>query len=228
MSSFPRAVFFDVDGVLVDSLPQHLQICRDKSIEFGLDIRIPTVEEFRDLVRRGTKVSPMRYFFLAVGFPEDLAERAVADYDRDFVQRYRPRTFPGVERMMERDAISKRTKEALAAAKARGVKLGNPRLAEAIATTNAARTEAADRFAVAKALSARGVKTARGGVWTAAQGERHPAEGMTTAGVIRGSAAVSPVRGIAAHKGPGQPAGRGFFCWPVQKIALRDQTGCHA
>ena len=189
MSSFPRAVFFDVDGVLVDSLPQHLQICRDKSIEFGLDIRIPTVEEFRDLVRRGTKVSPMRYFFLAVGFPEDLAERAVADYDRDFVQRYRPRTFPGVERMMERDAISKRTKEALAAAKARGVKLGNPRLAEAIATTNAARTEAADRFAanvrpiireiqksgvsslrgVAKALSARGVKTARGGEWTAVQ-----------------------------------------------------------
>jgi DNA invertase Pin-like site-specific DNA recombinase len=48
---------------------------------------------------------------------------------------------------MERDAISKRTKEALAAAKARGVRLGNPRLAQARAEVNAARQEAADSFA---------------------------------------------------------------------------------
>jgi hypothetical protein len=48
---------------------------------------------------------------------------------------------------MERDAISKRTTEALAAAKARGVKLGNPRLADAIEATNKARQEAADAFA---------------------------------------------------------------------------------
>jgi DNA invertase Pin-like site-specific DNA recombinase len=90
---------------------------------------------------------------------------------------------------MERDAISKRTKEALAAAKARGVQLGNPRLAEARAEVNTARQEAADAFAanvlpiirqiqksgvsslrgVAKALSARGIKTARGGAWSAVQ-----------------------------------------------------------
>jgi DNA invertase Pin-like site-specific DNA recombinase len=90
---------------------------------------------------------------------------------------------------MERDAISKRTKEALAAARARGVKLGNPRWAETLEATNTARTEAADRFAanvlpiireiqnsgisslrgVAKALTARGVKTARGGAWSAVQ-----------------------------------------------------------
>jgi DNA invertase Pin-like site-specific DNA recombinase len=90
---------------------------------------------------------------------------------------------------MERDAISKRTKEALAAAKARGVTLGSPRLAEARDKVNAASMAAADAFAanvlpiireiqasgvqsfraIARALTARGVKTARGGQWSAAQ-----------------------------------------------------------
>jgi hypothetical protein len=49
--------------------------------------------------------------------------------------------------MEQRDAISKRTTGALAAARARGVKLGNPRLADAIEATNKARQEAADAFA---------------------------------------------------------------------------------
>jgi phosphoglycolate phosphatase len=100
MQDFPQAVFFDVDGVLIDSLPQHLQICRDKSVEFGLRLRIPTVEEFRELVRGGMKVSPMRNFFLAVGFPVELVDRAVADYEREFMERYRPKAFNGVDRML--------------------------------------------------------------------------------------------------------------------------------
>jgi DNA invertase Pin-like site-specific DNA recombinase len=87
----------------------------------------------------------------------------------------------------ERERISARTKAALQAAKARGQVLGNPRLADARAEVNAARQEAAGAFAVAvlpiireiqksgvsslrgvaKALSARDIKTARGGDWTA-------------------------------------------------------------
>lgn len=92
----------------------------------------------------------------------------------------------------EREAISRRTKEALAVAKARGVKLGNPNGAAALrraargavalrATVSAnAAQHAADLADVvtdirasgerslremAKALTARGIRTRRGGSW---------------------------------------------------------------
>ena len=96
----------------------------------------------------------------------------------------------------EREAISQRTKAALAAAKARGVKLGNPkpetaRFLDRTAATaagvkgGASARESADRFAelirpllegdlaglsanaAAQELNRRGVQTARGGSWTA-------------------------------------------------------------
>jgi DNA invertase Pin-like site-specific DNA recombinase len=89
----------------------------------------------------------------------------------------------------ERDAISTRTKAALAAAKARGRVLGGPKLAFVRALGSAANKKSADQFAanivplirqiqesggtslraIASALSARGVPTARGGEWTAVQ-----------------------------------------------------------
>jgi DNA invertase Pin-like site-specific DNA recombinase len=88
----------------------------------------------------------------------------------------------------ERAMISKRTKDALAAAKARGTRLGNPRIAEAQAkgsATNKAKAIEHDAGAlpivramqakgaslrmIAAELNARGVRTARGGTWAATQ-----------------------------------------------------------
>jgi DNA invertase Pin-like site-specific DNA recombinase len=89
----------------------------------------------------------------------------------------------------ERKLISERTKAALAAKKAQGMALGNPRnLAEARLMALTAKKERADAFAanvapiidqvkaagaqsyraIAQALTARGVRTARGGAWEAA------------------------------------------------------------
>jgi DNA invertase Pin-like site-specific DNA recombinase len=89
----------------------------------------------------------------------------------------------------EREAISARTKAALVAAKARGVKLGGPKLRLAQLNGATANKAEADRFAantlplireaqkagasslraIADILNARGVRTARGGKWAATQ-----------------------------------------------------------
>jgi len=89
----------------------------------------------------------------------------------------------------EREAISRRTKEALAAAKARGVKLGNPELDRVRPIATEALQAGADQFAanvapvireiqnagisslrgVAGALNARGIRTRRGRQWNASQ-----------------------------------------------------------
>jgi DNA invertase Pin-like site-specific DNA recombinase len=89
----------------------------------------------------------------------------------------------------ERSLISQRTREALKAAKDRGVVLGNPKLDAFREKAVASNKAEADRFAknilpiireirssgvtsnrgIARALNARGVATARGGVWSAVQ-----------------------------------------------------------
>jgi DNA invertase Pin-like site-specific DNA recombinase len=89
----------------------------------------------------------------------------------------------------EREMIAQRTKDALQAAKARGVVLGNPNLADVRDRAVASIRADADRFAknvapiireiqstgvashrgIARSLNARGVATARGGAWTAVQ-----------------------------------------------------------
>jgi DNA invertase Pin-like site-specific DNA recombinase len=89
----------------------------------------------------------------------------------------------------EREIISARTSAALQAAKAGGKRLGNPKLSQARRHAEAAKKASADRYSanilpvireiqgsgvkslrgVARALTARGIPTARGGIWTPVQ-----------------------------------------------------------
>jgi DNA invertase Pin-like site-specific DNA recombinase len=75
----------------------------------------------------------------------------------------------------EREAISDRTKQALAAAKTRGVKLGGPKLAEAQRNGSQANREKADQFAantrpVIEQIRKSGITSLRGIVWGGSRG----------------------------------------------------------
>jgi len=95
-----EAVFFDADGVLIDSLSEHLAFCADEVRKFNLPVRVPPADAFRSIVAGGAPVSPMLAFFSTVGFPEEYAHRAAADYEREFHRRYRPERFAGTDAML--------------------------------------------------------------------------------------------------------------------------------
>jgi HAD superfamily hydrolase (TIGR01549 family) len=97
-----KAVFFDVDGVLVDSLTAHLAICADLRNEFRLELQVPSPTDFKEkIVRRGIKISPMVEFFRALKFPEPLAIEADKLYQREFADRYSLKLFNGVPEVLQ-------------------------------------------------------------------------------------------------------------------------------
>lgn len=96
------SVIFDVDGVLLDSLTPHLKICEDKNLEYGLGLSIPNPDDFRKIVRQGVRISPMKFFFQAVGFPSEYAEKAFAQYKENFMRDYAPKPFPQVREMLSK------------------------------------------------------------------------------------------------------------------------------
>src|SRR5262249_58089065 len=114
----------------------------------------------------------------------------------------RPEHIPAPMAEYAREKISKRTKDALAAAKRRGKRLGNPEIAGFAKGGRAALKANARRFAanvrpiieeimrsgitshnaIAAKLNERNVRTARGGTWTHVQvgAILHPFDGAST------------------------------------------------
>jgi len=97
-----HAVLFDVDGVLLESLSSHLQICRDLGRDWGVPVHVPDEEGIRAMARGGTKISPQSAFFRATGFSAADAERAEAHYREHFATDYTTALYAGVRDMLAR------------------------------------------------------------------------------------------------------------------------------
>ena len=84
-----KLVSFDVDGVLLNSGKAHLDNIYEMEEKFKLElngkkINVPSLTELRKWVKKGVKISPMEYFYMACGFPEQIALQANKDYQKNF------------------------------------------------------------------------------------------------------------------------------------------------
>lgn len=65
-----------------------------------MGLSIPSADDFREMVRQGTKISPMNDFFKAVGFSSKYAELAFIQYKETFMRDYSPKPFPQTGEML--------------------------------------------------------------------------------------------------------------------------------
>lgn len=94
------AVIFDLDGVIIDSLQQHLDLCEKLAKKFGLQLMLPNANTFKEQVRNGLLISPMHAFFTAVGFPNNYIEEAKNYYNENFKTQYAPKMFTGISDLL--------------------------------------------------------------------------------------------------------------------------------
>ena len=84
-----KAIVFDVDGVLVDSLEPHVEFCRDMNKQFKLGLKLP-----KPGGEKLVAATPMDNFLRRAGFPESVIPGIMDIYMREFSKKYSPALFP--------------------------------------------------------------------------------------------------------------------------------------
>ena len=94
-----RAVVFDADGTLLDSLPPHIEFVRKMDIEFGtgLESDLPLSSDL--LGSRAIAAAPMDNFFRRAGFPEAMIDKLVHAYETRFKLECAVEPFEGISRL---------------------------------------------------------------------------------------------------------------------------------
>ncbi len=72
-----KAIVFDVDGVLVDSLETHVEFCREMNKRFKVGLTLPPPGKGKSIVD-----SPMDNFLRRAGFPEKLIPKLTDIYNK--------------------------------------------------------------------------------------------------------------------------------------------------
>ncbi|MBT4870524.1 MAG: HAD hydrolase-like protein [Candidatus Diapherotrites archaeon] len=90
-----KAIVFDVDGVLVDSLEPHVEFCRDMNKQFKLGLNLPKPGEGKLVA-----ATPMDNFLRRAGFPEKVIPEIMDIYTKQFSKKYFPKPFPGVPELL--------------------------------------------------------------------------------------------------------------------------------
>lgn len=95
-----KLAVFDVDGVLIDSLPAHLAFCQNLVEQYSLPLSIPDIVEFKRRLADGMQVSPMPQFFRGLGFPEQDLQIFIDHYKADFAKQYETPAYQGAFEML--------------------------------------------------------------------------------------------------------------------------------
>jgi HAD superfamily hydrolase (TIGR01549 family) len=95
----PRAVLFDIDGTLIDSLDLHVQAWREAFARFGKDVSAPTIRS--QIGKSGEQILPELLTDEEIErFGEDLEEHRLDVFQRRYLPWARP--FPGARELLAR------------------------------------------------------------------------------------------------------------------------------